>query len=99
MMFNILHSRFPECSPLTTQEQKALGEAWYPIFNEYLAGTGGKWIMPIVVTAPICIVRFSEYARKKKEKEISEEIMNDMPAPIDEPVEPKKPDKTWGERL
>ena len=55
--------------------------------------------MPIVVTAPICIVRFSEYARKKKEKEISEEIMNDMPAPIDEPVEPKKPDKTWGERL
>ena len=30
MMFNILHSRFPECSPLTTQEQKALGEAWYP---------------------------------------------------------------------
>ena len=99
MMFNILHSRFPECSPLTTQEQKALGEAWYPIFNEYLAGTGGKWIMPIVVTAPICIVRFSEYARKKKETEIYEEIMKDMPEPIDEPVEPKKPDKTWGERL
>ena len=99
MMFNILHSRFPECSPLTTQETKALGEAWYPIFNEYLAGTGGKWIMPIVVTAPICIVRFSEYARKKKEKEISEDIMKDMPEPIDEPVEPKKPDKTWGDRL
>ena len=32
-------------------------------------------------------------------KEISEEIMKDMPEPIDEPVEPKKPDKTWGERL
>jgi hypothetical protein len=39
----------------TARKQKALGEAWYPIFNEYLAGTGGKWIMPIVVTAPIAL--------------------------------------------
>ena len=99
MMFNILHSRYPACSPLTPQEQKALGEAWYPIMNEYLGESGGKWILPIAVTAPIVIVRFTEYTRAKKEKEIEEELL-DMPAPIDEPIEPKKkPDKTWGDRL
>jgi hypothetical protein len=102
MMFRILNSRFPECSPLTPQETKALGEAWYPLFNEYLAGTGGKWIMPIVVTAPICIVRFSEYSRKKKEKEIEEEILHDMPKDPEANANTLQPDekpKSWSEKL
>ena len=102
MMFNILHSRFPECSPLSPQEKRALGEAWYPIFNEYLAGTGGKWIMPIVVTAPICIVRFSEFQRKKKESEIEEEILKDMPQPVEPNANTLQPDekpKSWSEKL
>jgi hypothetical protein len=102
MMFNILHSRFPECSPLTPQERRALGDAWYPIFNEYLAGTGGKWIMPIVVTAPICIVRFSEYQRKKKESEIEEEILKDMPQPVEPNANTLQPDekpKSWSDKL
>ena len=102
MMFNILHSRFPECSPLTPQEKRALGEAWYPLFNEYLAGTGGKWIMPIVVTAPICIVRFSEFQRKKKESEIEDEILKDMPQPVEPNANTLQPDekpKSWSEKL
>ena len=102
MMFNILHSRFPECSPLTPQEKRALGDAWYPIFNEYLAGTGGKWIMPIVVTAPICIVRFSEYQRKKQESEIEDEILKDMPKPVEPNANTLQPDekpKSWSEKL
>jgi hypothetical protein len=102
MMFQILHSRFPECSPLTPQETKALGDAWYPIFNEYLGGAGGKWIMPIVVTAPICIVRFSEYARKKKESEIEEEIMKDMPHPPEpnpNTLQPDEKPKSWSDKL
>ena len=101
MMFNLLHSRYPACSQLSLQERKSLGEAWYPIFNEFLGGAGSKWIMPIVVTAPIVIVRFSEYARKKKEDDIKDEILHDLPRDkLDEPVEPKKtPDKKWSEKL
>ena len=102
MMFQILHSRFKECSPLTPQETKALGDAWFPIFNEFLGGTGSKWIMPIVVTAPICIVRFSEYARTKKEKEIEDEILKDMPHPPEPNANTLQPDeksKSWSEKL
>ena len=102
MMFQILHSRFPECSPLTPQETKALGDAWFPIFNEFLGGTGSKWIMPLVVTAPICIVRFSEYARTKKEKEIEDEILKDMPHPPEPNANTLQPDekpKSWSEKL
>ena len=99
-MFSILHSRFPACSPLSPQEVKALGEAWYPILNEYLGDKGSKWILPIVVTAPIVIVRFSEYARVKKEEELKEEILRDMPQEKFEPEPPKddKKDK-WTDKL
>lgn len=101
MMFNILHSRYPACSPLTTSEQTALGDAWYPIMNEYLGEKGGKWILPIIVTAPIVIVRFSEFQRAEKEKEIEDEILKDIPKEKipDEPKEKKKPDKSWSEKL
>jgi len=97
-MFRILHARFPACSPLSKQEESSLGEAWFPIFNEYLGDKGGKWVLPIVVTLPIVLVRASEYQRKEKEKEIEEEILKDMPSDPP-PDEPKKPDKTWGDRL
>ena len=46
-------------------------------------------------SCPVCRCEDINY----ENTEISEEIMKDMPEPIDEPVEPKKPDKTWGERL
>ena len=105
MMFNIVHSRFKECSPLTPQEVNAMGEAWYPIFNEYLGGTGGKWVMPIIVTAPIVIQRAAEFQRAQKEKELSEEIKKDLPEGFqppedipDEPVESKK-NKNWTDKL
>lgn len=98
-IFSILHSRFPACSPLSPQEIKALGDAWYPIINEYLGDQGSKWILPIVVTAPIVIVRFSEYARVKKEEEIKEEILKDMPQDIQPPKDEKKPDKKWSDKL
>lgn len=99
MMFNILHSRFKECTPLTPQEKASMGEAWSPIFNEYLGDKGGKWVMPIVITAPIVIVRFAQYQRAQKEKEIKEEILKDMPSEPPPQDETKKPDKTWGDRL
>ena len=99
MMFNILHARYPVCTPLTPQEKASMGEAWAPIFNEYLGDKGGKWVMRIVVTAPIVIVRFSQYQRAEKEKKLEEEILKDMPSEPAPPDEPKKPDKTWGDRL
>ena len=76
-----------------------MGEAWSPIFNEYLGDKGGKWVMPIVITAPIVIVRFAQYQRAQKEKEIKEEILKDMPSEPPPQDETKKPDKTWGDRL
>ncbi len=101
MMFKLLHARFPACSPLSKQEELSLGEAWFPIFNEYLSDKGGKWVLPAVITVPIVLVRVSEFQRAQKEKEIEEEILKDMPKdiPKDIPKEPKEPDKSWSDRL
>mgnify|MGYP003635273007 CR=1 FL=1 len=106
MMFNLVHSRFPACSPLTNQEQTSLGEAWFPIFNEYLSDKGGKWVLPVVITVPILLVRVAEFQRAQKEKEIEEEILKDMPKdipPNNSDVSgnggPKKKDKSWSDRL
>ena len=93
--FNILHSRYPACSQLSKAERDSLGEAWYPIFNEYLSGEGSKWIMPAIITAPIVLVRVSEMQRARKEQEIAETYG------IHE--SPKKDEKTkkdkWSDRL
>ena len=35
-MFNILHARYPECSKLTFEEKRNLGECFRPIFDKYL---------------------------------------------------------------
>ena len=106
MMFNLVHTRFPACSPLTNQEQTSLGEAWFPIFNEYLSDKGGKWVLPVVITVPIVLVRVAEFQRAQKEKEIEEEILKDMPQdipPNNSDVSgksgPKKDDKSWSDRL
>ena len=94
-VFNILHSRFPACSPLSRTERDALGEAWFPIFNEYLSGEGSKWIMPAVITAPIVLVRVSELQRARKEQEIADTYGM--------PESPKKEDsknkKKWSDNL
>jgi len=81
-MFNIFCSRFPTCSKLSEGEKQSLGDAWLPIFNEYFQ-TGSKWILPAIVTIPIVLVRFTQYAKARKEKEIHEKY--NMPEP-----EPKK---------
>jgi hypothetical protein len=100
MIFNIFHSRFPECTPLNVSEQTALGDAWYPIFNEYLGDKGGKWILPIVITAPIVLVRFSQYTRAKQERDLTEQYMNDAPKDATPPKDDdKKNDKNWSNRL
>ena len=95
MMFNILHSRYPACSPLSKAERDSLGEAWFPIFNEYLSGEGSKWIMPAIITAPIVLVRVSEMQRARKEQEIADTYGM--------PESPKKEDsknkKKWSDNL
>ena len=94
-LFNIMHSRFPACSPLTKGERDSLGDAWYPIFNEYLSDKGGKWVLPAIITAPIVLVRFSELQRAKKEQEVREKYG------MDEPQKPKddKNKKKWSDNL
>ena len=93
--FNILHSRYPACSPLSKAERDSLGEAWFPIFNEYLSGEGSKWIMPAIITAPIVLVRVSEMQRARKEQEIADTYGM--------PESPKKEDsknkKKWSDNL
>tara|TARA_R110002020_G_scaffold117377_2_gene268169 strand:- start:90 stop:839 length:750 start_codon:yes stop_codon:yes gene_type:complete len=99
MMFNLLHSRFPACSPLTNQETTSLGEAWFPIFNEYLSDKGGKWVLPVVITVPIVLVRIAEFQRAKKEKEIEEEILKDMPQDTPIKKDPSEKKDKWSDRL
>ena len=90
--FNIFSSRL-EISPLNQNERIALGEAWSPIFNEYFSGQS-KWVMPIIITAPIVLQRVAEFAKAKKERELKEKYnMNDVPPPK-EPAKPK-PKSKW----
>ena len=70
-LFNIIHARSPSWSPLSQNEKIAMGEAWSPIFNQYLSGKN-EWVMPVVVTAPILLQRLAELQREKKEKELKE---------------------------
>ena len=80
-MFNIFCSRYPTCSKLSEGEKQSLGDAWLPIFNEYFQ-TGSKWILPAIVTVPIVLVRFAQYTKARKEKEIQEKY--NMPEPTPE---------------
>tara|TARA_R110002012_G_scaffold56687_1_gene145634 strand:+ start:578 stop:1378 length:801 start_codon:yes stop_codon:yes gene_type:complete len=89
--FNIFSSRL-EISPLNQNERIALGEAWSPIFNEYFSGQS-KWVMPVIITAPIVLQRVAEFAKAKKERELKEKYnMDDIPPPK-EPAKPKQKSK------
>ena len=91
--FNIFSSRL-EISPLNQNERIALGEAWSPIFNEYFSGQS-KWVMPVIITAPIVLQRVAEFAKAKKERELKEKYgMEDAPPPPKEPAKPK-PASKW----
>ena len=91
--FNIFSSRL-EISPLNQNERIALGEAWAPIFNEYFSGQS-KWVMPVIITAPIVLQRVAEFAKAKKERELKEKYgMEDPPPPTKEPAKPK-PASKW----
>ena len=92
-LFNLINARFPECSKLTFEEKTSLGEAWRPIFDEYLTDRGGKWLIPITITAPIALTRFAQFSNARKE----EELKNDL-FPEGEPPEEDKPKRNkWGD--
>ena len=91
--FNIFSTRL-EISPLNQNERIALGEAWSPIFNEYFQGQS-KWVMPVIITAPIVLQRVAEFAKAKKEKELKEKYgMDETETKQPPPVKPK-PKSKW----
>ena len=105
-VFNIIHSRVPACSKLSPAEKMSLGEAWFPIFNEYLSGENSKWILPAVITAPIVLVRVSEYQRQKQEEQLTEQYQMDFHDPSQQKKDKKKDEKKkedkkskWSDRL
>jgi len=86
-LFNIFSTRLG-CSPLSQNERIALGEAWTLIFNEYFGGENSKWIMPVIITAPIALSRVAEVQKIKKERELAELYgMDNIPK---EPQQKKK---------
>ena len=87
-MFNIFCSRYPMCSKLSEAEKMQLGESWLPIFNEYFQ-TGNKFILPAIATLPVILVRFAQYNKYKKEKDLAKEY--GIP-----PTEKKQEEKKWG---
>ena len=87
-MFNIFHNRYPMCQKLSEGEKMQLGEAWYPIFNEYFQ-TGSKWVLPVIATLPIVLVRFAQYNSYKKEAEVAQQY--GIP-----PTEKNQKEKSWG---
>ena len=84
-MFSLLHARYPECTKLTLQEKNNMGEAWRPIFDKYLSDKGGIWVMPLLATIPVLLIRVSEFSRAKKEAELNKDYFpNDADKDDDE---------------
>ena len=88
--FNIGAARF-DFDPLSQNEVIALGEAFAPIFSEYL-GDQNKWIMPALVLLPIVLARLAQMAKAKKEKALREKYaMDDPKSPAQaEPIPERK---------
>ena len=86
-MFNLLHARYPECSKLTIEEKRNLGESWRPIFDKYLSDKGGIWIAPVLALAPVLLVRAAEYKTDLKSKEMKKDF---FPNEKDEKEEKEK---------
>jgi len=87
--FNIGAARF-DFDPLSQNEVIALGEAFAPIFSEYL-GDQNKWIMPALVLLPIVLARLAQMAKAKKEKALREKYaMDDPKSPAPEPIPERK---------
>jgi len=93
-MFNLLHARFPECSKLSFEEKRNLGESWRPIFDKYLSDKGGIWIMPILATAPVLLVRAAEINTAKKAEEMKKDYF-----PNDKDKDDKKDKRTGDDYL
>jgi len=89
-MFNLLNARYPECSKLTFEEKRNLGESWRPIFDKYLSDKGGIWVMPILSLVPVVLVRMAEMNAAKKEREMKEDFG------IDD-KDPEKKKGGWGD--
>ena len=73
-MFKLLHARYPECSKLTFEEKRNLGESFRPIFDKYLSDKGGIWVMPILSLVPVLLVRAAEMNAAKQEREMKKDF-------------------------
>jgi hypothetical protein len=73
-MFNLLHARYPECSKLTFEEKRNLGESFRPIFDKFFGDKGGIWVMPILALLPVLLVRVAEMNATKKEAEMKQDF-------------------------
>ena len=93
-MFNLLHARFPECSKLSFEEKRNLGESWRPIFDKYLSDKGGIWVMPVLATVPVLLVRAAEINTAKKANEMKKDFF-----PDDKDKDEKKDKRTGDEYL
>ena len=89
-MFNLLNARYPECSKLTFEEKRNLGECFRPIFDKYLGDKGGIWVMPILALLPVILVRMAEMNAAKQEREMKKDFG------IDE-KDPEKKKGGWGD--
>ncbi len=91
-MFNLLHARYPECSKLTFEEKRNLGESFRPIFDKYFGDKGGIWVMPVLALLPVLLVRMAEMNAAKQEEEMKKEYG------IDEKQEDQEKKKGgWGD--
>ena len=91
-MFNLLHARYPECSKLTFEEKRNLGECFRPIFDKYFGDKGGIWVMPILALLPVLLVRMAEMNAAKQENEMKKDYG------VDENKEdPEKRKGGWGD--
>jgi|APSaa5957512535_1039671.scaffolds.fasta_scaffold02589_10 hypothetical protein len=104
MMFNLLRLKFPALEGLDDDEIEALGEAWNPIFNKYLAGVAGMWMTALFTTGMIVTSKVADAKKKdpnafgkKKEgdKVVESAIDKDNEETIDESyqTDETKPDE------
>ena len=66
--------KYPKFRKFLEEDLEALGQAWLPLFREYIATNWMKWGLPLTITAGIMVPRIAELKPKREGEEEEEEF-------------------------
>ena len=75
----VIRYKYPKFRKFMDEDLEALGQAWLPLFREYIATNWMKWGLPLTITAGIMIPRIAELKPKGDEEEEEPEEEEEKP--------------------